>query len=94
MDNKVVKRSDDEAQRSAKLLVDAAERRMKKIFVTALRCVEIRFGKEFDGYGQLRAEILRIGNDMVREFREEVEAKYNVEVVPGVIKIDDQRPAR
>lgn len=48
----------------------AVETKIKHVFKTALRCIEIKFGDEFEGYEQMRSEILRVGNNAIREIRE------------------------
>jgi hypothetical protein len=48
----------------------ALETKIKHVFKTALRCIEIKFGTQFDGYDQMRREILRVGNNAIRELRE------------------------
>lgn len=78
----IQKKSDQRSLRSEAMLIEAVERRIKKVFVTALKCVEIKFGKDFDGYDTLRAEILREGNDAIRDLREVIKEGYNVEAIP------------
>ncbi|RKY43067.1 MAG: hypothetical protein DRP85_00800 [Candidatus Makaraimicrobium thalassicum] len=54
---------------------------IKSVFVGALRAIETRLGKNFPSYPGLRAEILRIGNDAIREAHQYLE-KFNVEYIP------------
>lgn len=76
------KKSDSRSLLHEARLCTAIEKRIKKVFVTALKCVEIKFGKEFPGYEELRAEILREGNDAIRDLRELINRAYNIEEVP------------
>lgn len=48
----------------------ALESKIKHVFKTCLKGIEIRFGDQFDGYEQLRSEILRVGNNAIRELKE------------------------
>jgi len=75
------KRIDPIARRSAASLKESLNKRVKFVFVTALECIEMRFGKAFDGYDELRAKILRVGNDAVRAIEEMVDG-CNIEKVP------------
>ncbi|MHA2111273.1 MAG: hypothetical protein ACXADW_11470 [Candidatus Hodarchaeales archaeon] len=61
------------------------EKRIKKVFVTALKCIEIKFGKEFPGYEELRSEILREGNDAIRDLKELISKGYNIEEIPNEV---------
>lgn len=81
------KRDDPRATISARNLKEFTERKIKKVYVGALRCIEIRFGNSFDGYDQLRREILRIGNDAIREFSQALDSSFNVEQIPDVLTI-------
>lgn len=60
--------------------------KVKKVFVSALRCVEIKFGHEFDGYDDLRKEILRIGNDAIREILTSLDNDFDVKCKDKPIK--------
>jgi len=81
----VKKRDDQRAIISSNNLKEFTEKKIKKVYVGALRCIEIRFGDSFDGYEQLRREILRIGNDAIREFAQTLESSFNVEQIPNVL---------
>ena len=70
-------------RRSSHELKMEIEAVMKRVFVTALETVEIRFGRTFDGYDELRSKILRTGNDSIRKMQENVDSNYNVQKVPG-----------
>ena len=60
--------------------------KIKHVFKTALRCIEIKFGNEFDGYEQMRSEILRAGNNAIRELREVTNEAFGIE--------DDYEPTK
>lgn len=53
----------------------ALETKIKHVFKTSLKCIEIKFGTDFDGYDRMRAEILRVGNNAIRELKEIVDGK-------------------
>lgn len=70
-------------RRSSHSLKMEIEAVMKRVFVTALETIEIRFGRTFDGYDELRSKILRTGNDSIRKMQENVDVNYNIEKVPS-----------
>lgn len=78
----IIKRVDPTAKRSSLALKEALRKRVKFVFVNALELMEIKFGKNFDGYDELRAKILRVGNDAIRTIELTVDG-YNVEKVPN-----------
>lgn len=53
---------------------------IKSVFVGSLNAVENKLGKSFPAYDQLRAEILRIGNDRIRDMHE-ILNDFNVEAI-------------
>jgi hypothetical protein len=57
---------------------------IKKLFVGALRSVETRLGTGFEGFEGLRSEILRMGNDCIRNMHRYMDS-VNVEFVPRTI---------
>lgn len=63
------------------------EKEIKCVWIAALEAVEIRFGDDFEGYKNLRARILRVGNDAVRKLKEKVEERYEVSRKPDTIEI-------
>lgn len=85
----IKKRTDPIARRSASSLKEGVNKRVKFLFVTALELIEVRFGKSFEGYDELRAKILRVGNDVLRSIEEMVDS-YNVEKVPEQIVVFTQ----
>ena len=56
----------------------AVETKVKHVWKTALKCVEIKFGDKFEGYDQLRAEILRVGNNARRELLELINEEFDL----------------
>lgn len=69
------------------------ERRIKSVFKKCLDCVEIRFGKEFDGFDKMRKEILRVGNDAIRDCKEHIDRGYKVEKLPvTAVKVEGKEP--
>jgi len=86
------KKTDVYSVRSARSLQSFIDRRIKNVFKTALKCVEIKFGKDFEGYEKIRAEILRAGNDGIRQIKEAIDEQFNVEELPvvSVFEPDEQ----
>jgi len=80
--SEIRKRMDAYSKKSANDLQREVDRRVKKVYVTALECIEMRFGKEFAGYMEMRSKILRCGNDATREIGEIIGEVYNVEKIP------------
>lgn len=68
------------------------ERRIKSVFKTSLKCLELTVGKDHPGFEGARKEILRAGNDAIRDIREHIERQYKVEKLDvTVVKVDDNR---
>jgi hypothetical protein len=84
----VKKKNDAFSRRSAQSFKREMARHLTRIFVQSLECVEIRFGREFDGYDEIRAKILRVGNNAKREVERIVDEQYNVEKVPHVTVVN------
>jgi hypothetical protein len=78
----VKKRRDAFSRRSAMSLKREINKQMTHIFVTALECIEIRFGRDFEGYNELRSKILRVGNDSKRNLEQAIDSGFNVEKIP------------
>ena len=70
------------------LLKVEVEKKIKEVFTSALEAVEIRFGSQFDGFENLRARILRVGNDAIRTLHESIENKYLIARQSESINID------
>jgi len=73
--------------RGAELLKAQLQKHIKHVFVSALRCVEIKFGKDFEGYEAMRGEILRVGNDAIRNLHTMIDGKFNVEGIQDIFTI-------
>ena len=58
---------------------------VKSTFVGSLRTIETRLGRTFPAFDGIRSEILRIGNDSIRELHNILD-RFNVEQVPDVIE--------
>jgi len=56
---------------------------IKDVFVGSLNAIENKLGKTFPSYPQLRAEILRVGNDKIREMHDLLDS-FNIEMVADV----------
>jgi hypothetical protein len=54
------------------------ERRIKSVFKTSLKCLELTVGKEHPGFEGARKEILRAGNDAIRDLREHIDRQYAI----------------
>ena len=48
---------------------------IKQIYKTALESIELRFGRDFEGFSAMRARILRAGNDAVRKIEAYLDEK-------------------
>ena len=72
------------------LLKDQIEKKIKSVFKTCLDRIELVFGKEFEEYEILRKQILRAGNDAIRDLQEQIDRAYKIEKLPvTVVKIED-----
>jgi len=80
----IEKRDDADARKGSDLLKSVVEKKIRKVFVNSLRIIEMKWGKSFDGYEEIRAEILRNGNDAVRDVRKLIADKFNVEEISDV----------
>jgi len=58
--------------------------RIKKVFVGALGAIETRLGTGFESFELLRSDILRLGNDCIREMHKLLD-RVNVEVIPRTL---------
>ncbi len=85
--NKNRKKTDRESLKAEKDLIDFSSKQVKELFKEILSLVEIKFGKEFDGYKEVRAKILRSGNDCIRDISDKIVHDFNVEKVFDSIKI-------
>ncbi len=83
--NRVEKKTDAYSIRSSISLKGKVNLAIKKVFVNALRCIEIRFGTDFEGFESMRKEILRCGNDSIRYINEIIDNEYNVESIPSLL---------
>lgn len=89
-ESEVRKNNDLFHRRSATALKREVKTKITKVFTGDLSMLEIKFGRDFDGYAELRADILRRGNDAIRYIEELIDAKYNVQRVPDCIVLPDQ----
>ena len=85
--NDIKKDTGEYALKSNDKLKDLAEKQIRKVFVTCLNCIEMRFGKHFEGYEEIRANILRVGNDAVRDLRSKISEDFNIEAIPDKITV-------
>jgi hypothetical protein len=81
----IIEKYDQYSLRSREHLRTLIYTSIKAVFVGSLRAVETRLGDDFPQYSGLRAEILRIGNDAVREMHKYLN-KFNVEMIPEVVE--------
>lgn len=71
------------------LLKDQISKKVKGVFKTCLDRIELVFGTEFDEYEILRKQILRAGNDAIRDLHEQIDRAYKIEKLPvTVVKIE------
>jgi hypothetical protein len=54
-------------------LKDYIEGNVKSVWKAALDSIEMRFGKDFEGYKSMRALILRMGNDAIRKIHARID---------------------
>lgn len=83
-----IKKDDYYSVVSASELKKQISKMIKSVYVGCLKCVEFKFGKEFDGKKQIRGEILTLGNDCIRDIEKLIDERFNVEFVPEIISID------
>lgn len=77
------------------LLKDQIDKKIKGVFKTCLDRIELVFGKEFDEYEILRKQILRAGNDAIRDLQEQIDRAYRIEKLPvTVVKIEELNKVR
>jgi hypothetical protein len=74
-------------EKSAACLKKVVDKKVRGVFAKALTCIEIKFGKNFEGYAAIRAEILRAGNDAIREIGNFIDERFIVEMLPDVVTI-------
>lgn len=84
----VKKNNDAFHKRSSSSLKREIKRQIKRVFVSDLELMEIKFGRDFEGYEELRAKILRNGNDAIRYIEELLDRSYNVQKVPDLTFVD------
>ncbi len=89
----IIKKSDAFSVRSADFLKTLLAKQIKNVFTKSLRCIEMRFGKDFEGYDSIRKEILRSGNDAIREMERIIDERFNVEHIPDmiVVRFEDRK---
>lgn len=85
---KTSKKTDNISIKAANLLKAQVAKEIKNVFITALRCIEMRFGRNFEGFESIRSEILRAGNEAIRQSEIVIDNGYNVEIVPQVLTIN------
>jgi hypothetical protein len=83
--NKIEKKIDHYSIKSASVLKQMIHHHIKRVFVSALKIIEIKFGKNFEGYEALRAEILRTGNDSIRDIEKAIDTRFNIEQIPEIL---------
>jgi len=69
------------------VLKKVVESKIKNVFGTSLRTIEIAFGTDFDEYEKIRSEILRVGNNAIREIKELINAEFGIEEEPEEVKV-------
>lgn len=74
-------------EQSAALLKAEVTKEIKTVFKAALNCLEIRFGTDFEGYEATRAQILRAGNDAIRNVSRIIDDKFIIERVREVFTV-------
>ena len=63
------------------------ERKIKSVFKTSLKCFELTVGKDHPGFEGARKEILRAGNDAIRDLKEHLDRQYEVKMKGSVTVI-------
>ncbi len=69
------------------VLKKVVESKIKNVFFTSLRTIELAFGTDFDEYEKMRSEILRVGNNSIREIKELINAEFGIEEAPEQVKV-------
>ena len=87
--SEIIKKTDQYSVRSEEELKTITNKLIKSVFVGALKSIELKFGKEFNGHDQIKSEIFRIGNNAIRDFDQLVTNYFNVEQIPAVLYIGD-----
>lgn len=85
--NDITKKNDKYSLSSSDNLKRLLEYKIKKVFIGSLKCIEIKFGTNFDGFEQIRKEILRLGNDAIRDLHNSIDSSFNIEQVPDVLTV-------
>lgn len=85
--SEVEKNYDPYFVRSNRFLQQIADKCLRKVFVNCLNIVEMKWGKHFDGYEEVRANILRTGNDAVRDLCKTIEEDFNIESIPSKLTV-------
>lgn len=85
--NEIEKKDDAYSRKSSEALQELVGQSIKKVFVGCLNAIEMKFGKNFDGYDILRANVLRLGNDSIREIQDKIGEDFNVEMIPDILTI-------
>ncbi len=68
--------------RSAKNLKMEINIQIKNVFKSALRAIEIKYGPNSEGFDIIRSEILRAGNNAIRNVEVVIDNRYLVEQLP------------
>ena len=83
----IQKKIDSYSTQSADVLKRQMNKHIKDLFKTTLDMIELKFGKEFDGYTDMRSKILRTGNNAIRELESLLESRFNVEMIPDILTV-------
>jgi len=62
-------------------LAASMRHKIRRTFIAALECLEDELGADSEQFRRLRKDILREGNDQIRNMEAELE-KYNIEFIP------------
>jgi hypothetical protein len=77
------------------LLKDQISKKIKTVFKTCLDRIELVFGTDFEEHEILRKQILRAGNDAIRDLHEQIDRAYKIEKLPvTVVKIEGMNKVR
>ncbi len=82
--SKIMKKKDTSfhAVQSDMSLQSAVRKAISEVFKTALQCIEIKFGKDFEGYDELRKRILDVGNENIRKLERIITEDFNTNKLP------------
>ena len=84
----IQKKTDRYSYHSAEALKRQVNTSIKDLFKSTLDMIELKFGKDFNGYADLRSKILRTGNNAIRQLEGLVDDRFNIEMIPEIFTVN------